>query len=267
MYGDERHIRSMRLKTAPIILSAALLVFAACGDDDTTAAGDSTTTTAEGSGSESGGSGSSEGADVSVADPADAAKAFVEALAEGDVETAWALLAEPSRAALGSIDDLRDQASELEEGWGAWASADDAAYSAVPYGDEADGVSVVVVTGTVSQEGEEAASATALPVRTVDGASLVSPFEDDSTIEFTPAPGTELEPRGQVEVTAPAGADITFVVDDRGTTSAAIQRSSKGQIGMLRVSPPLEPGDHAVTAVIDVDGALQVATATYTVEG
>jgi hypothetical protein len=257
----------MRVKTAPIILSAALLVFAACGDDDTTAAGDTTTTTSaeSGSGSESGGS--SDSAAVDVADPAAAAEAWVAAVAEGDMDAAWALLAEPSREALGSVDELEDRASELEEGWGAWASADDATYTATPYGDEAAGTSVVVVSGSVSQEGESGPAAAAMPVHTADGASRVSPFEGEEAIEFTPEAGTELAPRGQVEIVAPAGADITFVVDDRGTTRAAVQRSSEGQTGLIRVSPALEPGDHTVTAIIDVDGALQTASAVYTVEG
>lgn len=98
---------------------------------------------------------------------------WVAALADGDLDGAWALVS-PESQAIGrdTFDGMR---SGLAEGWGAWTHADDVMYSLSA---DASGRDVLVIEGVVSQEGVTEARSVEIPLVSTDSSLLLSPFED-----------------------------------------------------------------------------------------
>ena len=265
------------LRTATLITAAALAL-AACGDDagdvttdtttsDTTAtSGPSSTSTTETSGE--GGNGPPSGLSVEAAD--DTVRAWVEALAEGELEAAWDLVAERSREAIGGFEAFTDLRSALAEGFGAWAGAGQDAFAVVPLdAGEDEALSLVVLRGAIPQEGPPAAAADAVPVRTNSQGSLVEPFLDLGAVEHQPPPGTAIPSEPRLAALVPAGPEVRFVVGDRGAQAPLTEAADGGrQRASLEVDVPLEPGPHSLTVVLTTPGGeISTSTALYQVEG
>jgi lipoprotein-anchoring transpeptidase ErfK/SrfK len=105
--------------------------------------------------------------------------AWLELVGRGDMDAAWDAMAESSRLALGSKDLFVSFGTELEEGWGAWASAEDLAFDVGETVDHPRGtVTAVEISGTVSQEGMSEDRVAVIKVVTSDGVSKASPFEE-----------------------------------------------------------------------------------------
>jgi hypothetical protein len=75
--------------------------------------------------------------------------AWVGALADGDYQKVWDLLAEPSRVAVGGYGAFAAAGSEMSEGRGSWASVDDIG---VMVALSPDGRIIAIFTGTVTSE-------------------------------------------------------------------------------------------------------------------
>jgi hypothetical protein len=260
-----------------ILLTLATLVLAGCADDaevgapgttttTTTTPSSTTTTTADGP---------NQGIDdtappVTVETADDTVRAWVAALAEGDLEEAWGLTAEPSRVAIGGFEAFTDMRSALAEGFGAWAGTDNATFSIVPLetgGDEA--LSVVILRGTILQEGPAAPAADAVPVRTTAEGSLVEPFLDLGEVEHQPPPGTAIPADPTLVAFVPALRDVRFVFDDRGAETPATEGADGDQQrASLELGVLLEPGPHSLTVVLTTpEGEVATSTALYSVEG
>jgi hypothetical protein len=110
-------------------------------------------------------------------------KRWLANLEEGRARKAWALMAQPTRRAIGGFDEFKDEKSAWAEGWGAWASARDRDFTldVVAPMDE-DAASVVTITGRVAREGPFQSAVAALPVQTVNGRTEVDPIHGNAVI-------------------------------------------------------------------------------------
>jgi hypothetical protein len=257
-----------------ILLTLATLALAGCADDaevgapgttTTTATVPSTATTTEGEGTE-------DTPDTAPADEeaVETVQAWVAALAEGELEEAWELVAERSRVAIGGFEAFTELRSALAEGFGAWSSAGDDVFSAVPLdvgGDEA--LSVVILRGPIAQEGTPAPAAASIPVRTTSEGSLVEPFLDLGAVEHQPPPGTAIPADPTLVAFVPALRDVRLVVDEREAEVPAIEGADGDQQrASLEPEVPLEPGPHSLTVVLTTpEGEVATSTALYFVEG
>lgn len=254
------------------LLTLGALTLAACGDDADEAATETTTTTAPSTtttGQEDQGI-DDPAPDITVEAADDTVRAWVAALAEGDLEEAWDLTAERSRAAIGGFEAFTDLRSALAEGFGAWASAEDGAFSVVPVEtDGDDALSVVILRGTIPQEGPPAPAADAVPVRTTSEGSLVEPFLDLGAVEHQPPPGSPISPTAALVAIVPTLADVQFVVDDREAEVPETEDApSDLRRASLELDVPLEPGPHSLTVVLTTpQGEIATSTALYPVEG
>lgn len=99
---------------------------------------------------------------------------WISALADGDLDRAWELTHPESQEAFGGRAVFDDSASGFTEGYGAWASVEDRTETWVP---REDGTGLVVLTGTLRQEGTTTEDATrAIPVRSSPDGPLVDAF-------------------------------------------------------------------------------------------
>lgn len=148
--------------------------------------------------------------------------AWLELVARGDVDTAWETMAESSRLALGSKELFVSFATELEEGWGAWADAEDLSFRVGETVDHPLGtLTTVELSGTVSQEGMIEQRVAVLKVVTADGIPRASPFEEFGEIaeriyddERPPVPASSGTGRRIVYAN---GAQRVWLVEDDGT--------------------------------------------------
>jgi hypothetical protein len=76
---------------------------------------------------------------------------WVGALAEGEVERAWDLMAPSSQEALGSFEQFYEMRTGLAEGWGSWVAVEDPTYTLM---DDEAGRTLMVANGTIRPEGE-----------------------------------------------------------------------------------------------------------------
>lgn len=268
----------MRFRPTVTLLAVAILTLASCADDPevgapgttTTTTLSSTTTTTTTTGDDPGSGVDDTAPPVTVETADDTVRAWVDALAEGDLEVAWDLTAERSRVAIGGFEAFTDLRSALAEGFGAWSGADDATFSVVPLetgGDEA--LSVVILRGTIAREGPPTPAAAGVPVRTTGGGSLVEPFLDLGAVEHQPPPGTAIPADPTLEAFVPALRNVRFVVDDRGAEDPATEGvDGDQQRASLEPGVPLEPGPHSLTVVLTTpEGEVATSTALYFVEG
>lgn len=261
----------MNARRLAVLISLVALPLAACGNDPDEGA--TTTSTTEADTTTTGGAGP--GADLTapgvlVEAAHDTVRAWVAALAEGDLETAWDLVAERSRAAIGGYDAFSDLRSALAEGFGAWAGADDGAFSVVPLesgGDEA--LSVVILQATIAQEGPPAPAADAVPVRTTSEGGRVEPFLDLGPLEHQPPSGTAISADATLVALVPLLSDVLFVIDDRDAETPATEYApGDRQRASLDLDGGLEPGPHSLTVVLtNPQGDIATSTALYPVEG
>ena len=122
---------------------------------------------------------------------------WVGALAEGEVERAWDLMAPSSQQALGSYERFYEMRTGLAEGWGSWVAVEDATYSLEE--DEA-GRTLLIASGTIRPEGNVETREVGVPIVTDGGEVLVSPFEEFGNV----AEGLEEEAAGEEGPPVPA---------------------------------------------------------------
>lgn len=258
-----------RRLAALIILVA--LPLAACDDaaDESTTTTPSTTETTTTTAGRAGPEVDQTAPGVPVEAAGDTVRAWVAALAEGDLEAAWDLVAERSRAAIGGYEGFSDLQSALAEGFGAWAGADDDAFSVVTLetgGDDA--LAVVILQGTIALEGPPAPAADAVAVRTTSEGSRVEPFLDLGPVEHRPPPGAAIPADATLEALVPMLNDVHFVVDDR-PVEIPLTEDAPGdrQLASLELDGSLEPGPHSLTVVLtNPQGEIASSTALYPVE-
>ena len=253
------------------LITLVALPLAACddGDESTTTTPSTTevsTTTTERAGPVV--DPTAPGLPVEAAD--DTVRTWVAALAEGDLEAAWDLVAERSRAAIGGFEAFSDLRSALAEGFGAWAGADDDAFSVVPLdigGDET--LAVVILHGTIAQEGPPAPAAHAVPVRITSEGGQVEPFLDLGAVEHQPPPGTAIPANPTLVALVPWLSDVHFVIDDRAVEIPATEDApGDRQRASLELDEALEPGPHSLTVVLtNPQGEIATSTALYLVAG
>lgn len=226
----------------------------------------------------------------------DAVRAWVGALAAGDMAKAWALTAPSSQQAVGGRAKFDAMKSELAEGFGRWGRAKDVRAGVVPLYAASDGslVSAVVLTGTIA--GEQGRAARAVPVRTSTRSSLVDPFVDLGEVRIHLQPGDVVQPDPSLTASVPLATAVDhvwFVVDDRGKVTPEFAGGSPGgttsggsggrkrpgdapatsapppttRTAVLRPKPPLEPGPHSLTVVVRRGDAVEVQTVWFTMAG
>ncbi|MGH8914122.1 MAG: L,D-transpeptidase [Acidimicrobiia bacterium] len=114
---------------------------------------------------------------------------WVAALAEGETERAWDLMAPSSQLAFGSYERFFEMRTGFAEGWGSWVAVEDPSYSLEE--DEA-GRTLLIAGGTIHPEGNTEHREVGVPLVEEDGALLLSPFEEFGNV----AEGLEEEASG-----------------------------------------------------------------------
>jgi hypothetical protein len=162
------------------------------------------------------------GSDAEV--PTEAVLAWVAALADGDMTTAWDALGPASQAHFGTKSAFAAEESAMAEGYGVWSATtpDDVLVTPVAVGGDGK-VVVVTLVGTVAQEGTEQRRADAFPVRIVDGEARVEPFAFAGELEIVvpepvPAGGSRPLVRADDEliVVVPRGVEAPMLRLDDG---------------------------------------------------
>lgn len=282
-----------RLPVAVLLLTVVLL--AGCGDDDTddTAGSSSTSTTAPAEqdttttvdsttappSSTSTSPSTSESTTTDQPGPgaplpaADAVERYVDAVAGGDLPAAWELVDARSRAWLGDYEAFEALESELVEGIGAWAGAEDRR-TMVNCLAEVDDVTACAVTlvGVVTQEGVSEAGSASMMAYVEGAGATVSPFEDPfgdaGFVFFDPAEGSAVEASRAVVIGIPTPLETVLVaVDERPVTTEEL--SGTGADGATTnhviTDPGWSDGLHAVTVVVRAGGAQAAVSAAYRV--
>lgn len=206
---------------------------------------------------------------VTAESAVDTVRSWVAALAEGDLEEAWGLVAGRSRAAIGGFRAFTDVGGSLAERYGVWVGADDDAFSTVPLETGAnEAFSVVVLYGTIPQDGASAPAADAVPVRTTRGGSRVEPFLDLGPVEHQPPSGAVVPADATLAAVVPMLADVHFLID-HGQVEISAMGDAPGdqQLASLELDEGLAPGPHGLTVVLtNPQGELATSTALYRVE-
>ena len=252
-----------RVVTAVVLV--VCLAVGACsggGDDDvagtTSGSSTSTPTTADAT---------STTAATDVSDAAAAVEAWIDAVADVDADRAWELLAEPSREGVGGREVFGRLVPEMGEGWAAWARSEDVQLDTIPL-DAAGrpGVALVVLSGTVAQEGPPGPGADAMPVHLVGGEAKVSPFEEDAAVELDPPSGTTVAPDDVLGAVVPRGPTVLFAVDATDLVEPTLEPiAGGGQRALLAVGQPLASGPHALTVVLLYEESIGTTTGVYVV--
>ena len=260
----------MTARRTAALFTLAALTLGACGQADSdVATGMAAPSTTERSGGPGQGVGrQTPGVTDESAD--DTVRSWVAALAEGDLQEAWRLVAGRSRAAIGGFDAFTDLSGSLAGRFGVWAVADDDAFSVVPLETGAnEAFSVVVLYGTVREEGVPVPVADAVPVRTTRGGSRVEPFLDLGPVEHQPPSGTVVPGDSTLAAVVPMLADVQFLID-HGEVEIPAMGDAPGeqQLASLELDGALEPGPHSLTVVLtNPQGEIATSTASYLVAG
>jgi hypothetical protein len=204
----------------------------------------------------------------------EAVLAWLDAIGAGEHDEAAALTGPRTRAYLESLGaNLEGFLLESSEGYGAWAASPDRSTTEVELGRFGDAVvTVVVVSGTWTGEGDDGFRADAIPaVRDDEGGGwLVEPvaFEPDSggRLELlspqpaSPGGSVALAPDGEIVVAAPGEGTFLFSLDDGAVVTVPGEPLGAGV--QATFDPP---GDLAARSylliVAYVDGATVTATA------
>jgi hypothetical protein len=182
--------------------------------------------------------------------------AWVDALEEGDHDRALELLAPNSEAyARQTGGDVDAFISTLAEGYGAWGASSDRETTTTAVESSGEGaIEVVVLSGTVQQEGETSTRNDAIPVRFSRGTYRVEPFDfadTETRIEFVhpeigPDGALPLAVGDAIEVVTPSADQVTFRLDDGAPFTVEPDRR-----GWVRydANGSIETGDHLVLVV------------------
>ena len=152
---------------------------------------------------------------TTTAPPVDEAVAafqeWVGALAEGEIELAWDLMAPTSQQALGTFEEFAGMKTGLAEGWGSWVAVENAAYTLEK--DEAERT-LLIARGVIRPEGQTETREVGVPLVEEGGEVLVSPFEEFGNV----AEGLEEEAAGvdQPGVPADSGQGRRIVYSNSG---------------------------------------------------
>jgi hypothetical protein len=181
--------------------------------------------------------------------------AWVDALEQGDHERAVELTAPASQEWMREVDDPDALLIELSEGYGAWgASKDRKTQTTSIEGSGTSEVEIVVLSGTVSQEGSTSERVVAIPVRILGKDFRVEPFDladTETRIEFV-AP--EIGPDGAlplpvgdpVEVVVPSATQVTFRLDSDAPISLTPDARGRARFDS---NGSILPGEHLVLVV------------------
>ena len=229
--------------------------------------------------------------DVSFEEPFAAVDTFIRAAAGGDVEAMWAVMTDFSKAAYeDDIERFRDSAlSEIAEGWGSWAAAENVTRHWHVIGSSGDGaMGVVTLMGTRAPEGHEQLYASAaIPVRVArDDNAKVELFVSrgvfeyhtprDLTIEQPPALYTLTTVTPSFDVIMPGAPIEVDMVAAPVPDEPAVSLSGEANIedaGRDQVRAVWSPegrmfaGEWFLTVVaIYEDGSMQAQSARFTIE-
>lgn len=187
------------MKLRIVITAGAALALAACGAGSgggttitfpattpATTPAETTTTTAAAT-TTTGGGGATTTSSPTTTAGADQLEAVVDVfetwvghIAAGDHQAVWELLAEDSREAIDEDTFFQSTVFELSEGWGAWTQAENVTYRLEHDEDDDDADDddlVLVISGTVTQEGTTEDREVRMSLDEDDGRWFVDPFE------------------------------------------------------------------------------------------
>ncbi len=254
----------MRRRNIGIVTALALVgVLAACGSEGT---GGSAPPSSEATAPTSTvGSSPAEGeTEVAVVE------GWISALADGDLDRAWALTHPDSQEAFGGRSAFGEAASGLAEGFGAWASVEDRQETWTDLDPTVPDTGLVVLQGTLRQEGTTTpAAAEGVVVRTDGDEVLVDPFEqvvDRSEVRVEPAEGATVDPGAAVRVWAPGGPALFLVVGGDVVASGG-GTGNPAPVGLEAAVPSSGGGPVAVSLVVVAEGGgLQAESFGYVVD-
>lgn len=253
------------MKKLPLVLTAVLLLGAACGDDDDGDAAPTTTPSPTSTTAAPTPTSATRASELGlVDDPTSTAQAWIAAIANGKDDVAIGLTAPLSLEAFGGPEGFVESDTALAEGWGAWDHAEDLEVRSTELDDA---TAVVVLHGQVSQEGPPREAWAAIPVVATEDGDRVEPFLDLGTIEMQPDPGTEVPPDPRFSAYVLGGRDVQLIVDFGQPIEPAMQSADGDQqLAELDVSD-LEAGLHVLTVVLRRDAEIMARTFEYTVAG
>lgn len=185
--------------------------------------------------------------------PEEAALAWIEAVATGDLNTAATLMAPASLAYVEERGGLAAFSTELVEGWGAWTRVNDRRVWSVN-GQFTDGASAtaVVMVGTISQEGMTEHRAATLMMVEADGGHLVHPFTTAGQVGFV-VPRTDfidrVAPDVPFELRIPEGSDVLVFLDESAPLATETVQASGGITVTATSDPAPQPGEHVLTVI------------------
>ena len=223
-----------------VVVAGASLVRSRTDDDPATEEVAEEPTTDGAAGAGDGAPSSTVGAALSAAAGDDPAAAVVvewlQAVAAGDVDRAWALLGPASQAHWGSASALAGERSALAEGYGAWASAEPDAVLVTPLGTSGDReVVVVTLVGAVEQEGTVSTRADAFPVHLGEDEGLLELYASAGVMEIVIP--EDAAPDGSRPPMAPAD-EIVLVVPE--AVEAPLLRLDDGEVVVCGEAPGTE---------------------------
>lgn len=205
---------------------------------------------------------------------AEAVRSFVTAIATNDLDTAWALMAQPSRDEVGSREQLEAYTQDYVEGYTAWASADEVAqYSNLVLSADEGEMYVVTLAGDIAGEGVTEFGTFSMPVTSPDESTfLVLAFLRGEAVEFI-VPDGSAEPPAVVsnatifEVLIPNPAtSVYFAVDDDDMSEGIVTEHSDGSVSATTAYDELPPGDHVLTVFYVGENTLTADALPFTVQ-
>lgn len=215
-----------------------------------------------------------------VESPEEAVLAWIDAVADGDVDAAAARTGPRTRGAIeGRGGSLEQYLTVAQEGYGAWAAVDDPMVTELTLGDvDGESVGVVVLSGERPSEGQVEERHDALPVVLADdGRWLVEPAalhgESDGRIVVSSpsaAPGAigrnGLAADATIEASAPGAGTFWFSLDGDDVTRIEGRAAADG----VRASydpGSMSSGTHLLVIVYLDDATLTAFADTFPVEG
>lgn len=190
--------------------------------------------------------------------------AWVAAVSEDDISTAWDLMGSASRAHFGSRSGYESEAAAVAETYAGWATRAPEDVLVTTLVSSGDGVVVVVtMVGPGAPGAPQQKRAQALPVRIVDGVALLEPFAFAGEIEVVvpevipddpakPSMGTGEElvvvvPRGVGAPTIRLDDGATLMCGEAAGTELVELDEAPGQRCSYQPSGGISAGDHVLT--------------------
>jgi hypothetical protein len=197
--------------------------------------------------------------------PTATARKWLAAIAAGDDAAAIALTSQRSLDKVGGAAGFKKMDIALAEGWGGWGRAKtiDVTTVGVQYPPT---VTIVVLHGSIEQEGPARETWAALPIVATDAGDRVEPFVDYGPMTPKQADGSTVAADQLFEVTVPNSVDAYVILDDHASELVGVL--SADQAGQhLSYSAPdrLGAGAHGLTVVLVGTDGVQARTFQYKV--